>query len=198
MTNLLILLPKSANGTRKTKWRRRRDSTRLRLRRTRGGLAPLDPKLPTGQFRLHRVRIPDHLATTRANCVPFDQVKLAEEEGFEPSSPGLPVKRFSRPPHSTALPPLRLGRASKDAPYDGRRAVKGRRSCVRRSRSVNSLRGPRRGRVIEKVAERQGFEPWIRFWRIHDFQSCSFGQLGHLSAAYRPTGDNRRCSKYVV
>ena len=35
--------------------------------------------------------------------------KLAEEEGFEPSSPGLPVKRFSRPPHSTTLPPLRLG-----------------------------------------------------------------------------------------
>ncbi len=62
-----------------------------------------------------------------------------------------------------------------------RASVKGRRSCVRRSRSVNSLRGPRRGRVIEKVAERQGFEPWIRFWRIHDFQSCSFGQLGHLS-----------------
>ena len=35
---------------------------------------------------------------------------LAEEEGFEPSSPGLPVKRFSRPPHSTTLPPLRMGR----------------------------------------------------------------------------------------
>ena len=34
---------------------------------------------------------------------------LAEEEGFEPSSPGLPVKRFSRPPHSTTLPPLRVG-----------------------------------------------------------------------------------------
>lgn len=32
---------------------------------------------------------------------------LAEEEGFEPSLPGLRVKRFSRPPHSTALPPLR-------------------------------------------------------------------------------------------
>ena len=28
-----------------------------------------------------------------------------------------------------------------------------------------------------------GFEPQIRFWRIHDFQSCSFGQLGHLSIA---------------
>ena len=32
---------------------------------------------------------------------------LAEEEGFEPSLPGLRAKRFSRPPHSTTLPPLR-------------------------------------------------------------------------------------------
>ena len=32
---------------------------------------------------------------------------LAEGEGFEPPGPGLPAQRFSRPPHSTALPPLR-------------------------------------------------------------------------------------------
>ena len=25
------------------------------------------------------------------------------------------------------------------------------------------------------LAESQGFEPWRRFWRLHDFQSCSFG-----------------------
>ena len=36
-------------------------------------------------------------------------VCLVELEGFEPSSPGFPVKRFSRPPHSTTLPPLRMG-----------------------------------------------------------------------------------------
>ena len=43
---------------------------------------------------------------------------MAEEEGFEPSSPGAPVKRFSRPPHSTTLPPLRRGDAPpKGAPY---------------------------------------------------------------------------------
>ena len=35
--------------------------------------------------------------------------RLAEEEGFEPSYPGTPGKRFSRPPHSTTLPPLRMG-----------------------------------------------------------------------------------------
>ena len=32
---------------------------------------------------------------------------MAERQGFEPWLPGSPVKRFSRPPHSTALPPLR-------------------------------------------------------------------------------------------
>ena len=39
----------------------------------------------------------------------FWKRKLAEEEGFEPSYPGTPGKRFSRPPHSTTLPPLRMG-----------------------------------------------------------------------------------------
>ena len=38
-------------------------------------------------------------------------------------------------------------------------------------------------RRLGYLAERWGFEPQIRFWRIHDFQSCSFGQLGHLSIA---------------
>ena len=37
------------------------------------------------------------------------------------------------------------------------------------------------GTALKILAERWGFEPQIRFWRIHDFQSCSFGQLGHLS-----------------
>ncbi len=49
--------------------------------------------------------------TASLHAGPF-ALKLAEEEGFEPSSPGLPVKRFSRPPHSTTLPPLRLEQAS--------------------------------------------------------------------------------------
>ena len=77
---------------------------------------------------------------------------MAEEEGFEPSLPGLRVKRFSSPPHSTPLPPLRKGDAA-----------------------------PKGGGDI--LAERWGFEPQIPFWGIHDFQSCSFGQLGHLSTA---------------
>lgn len=31
------------------------------------------------------------------------------------------------------------------------------------------------------VAESKGFEPSNRFRRLHDFQSCSFDQLGQLS-----------------
>lgn len=34
--------------------------------------------------------------------------QLAEGEGFEPSLPRLEAKRFSRPPHSAALPPFRF------------------------------------------------------------------------------------------
>ena len=34
------------------------------------------------------------------------------------------------------------------------------------------------------MAEREGFEPSIRYQRIHDFQSCAFDQLSHLSKVY--------------
>ena len=43
---------------------------------------------------------------------------LAEREGFEPPLP-LRVKRFSRPPHSTALPPLRNGGAKVTRSFGG-------------------------------------------------------------------------------
>ena len=36
--------------------------------------------------------------------------------------------------------------------------------------------------TVWRMAEREGFEPSRRLLgRLHDFQSCSFGQLGHLS-----------------
>ena len=59
--------------------------------------------------------------------VPEGAFMLAEGQGFEPWSPGLPVKRFSRPPHSTTLPPLRRDGAE---PVRGSamRAAKRRRS----------------------------------------------------------------------
>ena len=28
--------------------------------------------------------------------------------------------------------------------------------------------------MLNKLAERKGFEPSIRFWRIHTFQACAF------------------------
>ena len=87
---------------------------------------------------------------------------MAEEEGFEPSYPRR-GKRFSRPPHSTTLPPLR--------------------------RVTWPLAGPRK-----VLAESQGFEPWRRFRRLHDFQSCSFGHSDNspcnaalASIAYAPS-----------
>ena len=34
------------------------------------------------------------------------------------------------------------------------------------------------------MAERNGFEPLIQFWGIHDLQSCALDQLGHLSTDF--------------
>ena len=39
----------------------------------------------------------------------------------------------------------------------------------------------------KQLAESQGFEPWRRFWRLHDFQSCSFGH-----------SDNSPCSAQEI
>ena len=33
------------------------------------------------------------------------------------------------------------------------------------------------------MAEKEGFEPSIPFWGIHDFQSCALGQLRDFSIA---------------
>ncbi len=103
--------------------------------------------------------------------------ELAEEEGFEPSLPGLRVKRFSRPPHSTTLPPLRIWDEAATVFADGHGRS---RRFVQRFDHAAFCK-PASHSVF--MAERRGFEPRIRFWRIHDFQSCSFGQLGHLSAS---------------
>ncbi len=34
------------------------------------------------------------------------------------------------------------------------------------------------------MAEREGFEPSVRDYRTHDFQSCALDQLSHLSTTY--------------
>lgn len=36
------------------------------------------------------------------------------------------------------------------------------------------------------MAERKGFEPLRRYQRLHDFQSCAFDQLSHLSTVALP------------
>ena len=35
------------------------------------------------------------------------------------------------------------------------------------------------------MAEKEGFEPSIPFWGIHDFQSCALGQLRDFSIRFR-------------
>ena len=140
------------------------------------GLAPLRPRTAHWAVPPSRVRIPAALPNTKKAPLLGLQFKLAEEEGFEPSLPGLRVKRFSRPPHSTTLPPLRMGCGAlvfSDAVTQ----------TSNRSYKEKAARyAPSQASSEYQMAERWGFEPQIRFWRIHDFQSCSFGQLGHLSA----------------
>ena len=68
-----------------------------------------------------------------------------------------------------------------------RQRNRSRRPNPRNDRRTRSRRMPKTEKsagkpaLLDFLAERWGFEPQIRFWRIHDFQSCSFGQLGHLS-----------------
>ena len=49
-----------------------------------------------------------------------------------------------------------------------------------RDRRIRPLCHPSEGETapvgaVNALAESQGFEPWRRFRRLHDFQSCSFG-----------------------
>ena len=51
------------------------------------------------------------------------------------------------------------------------------------------------------MAEKEGFEPSIPFWGIHDFQSCALGQLRDFSKfcnqlAYNTTFD-RVCQPLI-
>ena len=39
------------------------------------------------------------------------------------------------------------------------------------------------------MAEKEGFEPSIPFWGIHDFQSCALGQLRDFSISSSALGD---------
>ena len=45
--------------------------------------------------------------------------------------------------------------------------------------------------VDEGLAERQGFEPWIRFWRILTFQASAFDHSATAPHALEAVGPNR-------
>ena len=53
-----------------------------------------------------RIRTSDHWFR-RPPLYPLSYRRLAEREGFEPPE-GINPQRFSRPPHSTTLPPLQV------------------------------------------------------------------------------------------
>ena len=102
-------------------------------------------------FAPSRVRIPGNSpATKKTPAAGGRDYPWRRRRDSNPRDPKR-AKRFSRPPHSTTLPPLRRVNA---APRKAPRKI---------------------------LAESRGFEPRMRFRRIHDFQSCSFGQLGQLS-----------------
>ena len=59
--------------------------------------------------------------------------------------------------------------------------------------------------MLNKLAERKGFEPSIRFWRIHTFQACAFdhsatslkfnltAQICHLFIKIKTYGKSNNC-----
>ena len=61
-----------------------------------------DADLQAAGHRVVRVTWP------RLPRAPVSSSSQAEGVGFEPTVPGLPVQRFSRPPDSTTLAPLRM------------------------------------------------------------------------------------------
>ena len=65
-----------------------------------------------GRSLTRRPRVSPSNQPVHFSCKQAKFAEKTEGEGFEPSSEENPLKRFSRPPHSTALPPLpgsRLG-----------------------------------------------------------------------------------------
>ncbi len=106
---------------------------------------------------------------------------MAEKEGFEPSIPFWGIHDFQ----SCALGQLRdfsicvcsLPAASLTAwilYYD--REDLSRENLEKPGEKENSLPNQ-----VRSLAEKEGFEPSIPFWGIHDFQSCALGQLRDFS-----------------
>lgn len=56
--------------------------------------------------------------------------------------------------------------------------------------------------VHRDVAERQGFEPWLRYQRKHDFQSCAFSHSAispnHLILFFAKMAYNRIAAWIII
>ena len=94
---------------------RRPDSRPADRRRRASGSTPARPPgmpcrrrrgHPTARDRHRRVPAPARPVSTEFLDPSSPGHRVTEGEGFEPSGRGLPAQRFSRPSHSSALPPL--------------------------------------------------------------------------------------------
>ena len=101
-----------------------------------------------------------------------------------PATRGLHPK--SKPPLLEVVLIFRWRRRRDSNPRTRERRVNGFRDRRIQPLCHSSVRNEQ-GALPEKevrperlLAESRGFEPRRRFWRLHDFQSCSFGQLGHI------------------
>ena len=121
-----------------------------------------------------RSRHPERGCAVKKKSAPgrFSQGYELAEEGFEPSLPGLRVKRFSRPPHSTTLPPLRI-RDEAATVFAGRPWTR-----VAASSSVSPTRPSASPQLIEQFSWRRDGDSNPRppaLWRIHHSQSRACG-----------------------
>ena len=86
------------------------------------------------------------VAGTGSDSAPARRLNVAEGVGFEPTGP-LRAQRFSRPPHSTALPPFRWGLGSRSRRARPESGVtdrgEGRRGLFPRARRSCSFAGDR-------------------------------------------------------
>ena len=105
---------------------------------------------------------------------------MAEREGFEPSK-GVSPCRFSRPVHSTALPPLRVLVVAGSCLQLSEvfLALSIGQSFSNRESSYVLLRDktPRLA-GFDDMAESEGFEPSVRGYRTLAFQASPFDRSG--------------------
>src|SRR5262245_44141105 len=106
---LAILNRKSQIGNRQSHWRRGWDSNpRYSFPYTAFPVLPVKPLLHLSRFSIADCQLSiSEIKALNAIANRQSTIRMAERVGFEPTVP-LRVQRFSRPPDSTTLAPLRM------------------------------------------------------------------------------------------